>query len=419
MDSDRRKTLLYDHPKTKHVMADHARIEELIVKKLLGEITMEEETELQTLGNTSEENRELIDCMSPQAFGARLHDLRHIDDKKLDRAMKAKMRHIPGVLDWVTETTWIQRAARPACIVAAAALLIFGFAWWFFYNGARNGEMALNYPIEATLSWQQHTINLRSIPDGLSYKTGAIYIARLGNQIFINRRVDTTIADADAIEYQVNNISGLGAIQLFIQDSARTQIYPGSGVAFHIYEPGIPLKQKEMDSYGRVLFAVLRDFNTPFVVKTPKQEVAVLGTVFEVRDDNKENTRSVLCYSGSVQVRDPGIPPQKLKADQRLTVDATHTFKVSTGGFPKMPQWSSKERPFDFSDMNLDSAMTEIAHWYALSRVEFDPTIDRKRTGTVFSGKLSRYLTLQRLLSILERNDLHFQIRGQTLLVTK
>jgi|GEM_PF-6498265 len=416
-------------------MADHARIEELIVKKLLGEITMEEENELQALGNISTDNRELIDRMSPEAFGVRLHALRNIDDMKLDRAMKAKMRHIPGVLDWVPETTWIQRAARPVGIAATAALLIFGFALWFFGKGDSHVETALNYPVEATLSWRSndglldlseagkgsdyHSIELGSIPNGLSYKIGAIYIARLGNQIFINRRVDTTTTDADAIKYQVDNISGLEDIQLFIQDSTRTQVYPGSGLAFHIYKPGIPLKQKEMDSHGRVLFAVLNNSNTPFIVKTPKQEVAVLGTVFEVRDDNKESTSTVLCYSGSVLVRDPGIMPQKLKADQRLTVDPTHTFKVSTGGFPKMPQWSSKERPFDFSDMNLDSAMTEIAHWYALSKVKFDPAIDRTKMGTVFSGKLSRYLTLQRLLSILERNDLHFQIQGQTLLVKK
>lgn len=414
-------------------MADHARIEELIVKKLLGEITMEEEQEMQALGNASPENRELIDRMSPEAFGARLHALRNIDDEKLDREMKAKMRHIPDVLDWVAETTWIQRAARPVSI--AAALLIFGFAWWFFGKGDSHVETALNYPIEATLSWRSndgllnlseagkgpdyHSIELGGIPNGLSYKIGAIYVARLGNQIFINRRVDTTTTDADAIEYQVNNISGSGNFQLFIQDSTRTQVYPGSGIAFHIYESGIPLKQKEMGSYGRVLFAVLNNSNTPFIVKTPKQEVAVLGTVFEVRDDNKESTSTVLCYSGSVLVRDPGTAPQELKANQRLTVDSMHTLKVSTGGFPMTPQWSSKERPFDFSDMNLDSAMTEIAHWYALSKVKFDPAIDRKRTGTVFSGKLSRYLTLQRLLSILDRNELHFQIQGQTLLVTK
>jgi transmembrane sensor len=175
--------------------------------------------------------------------------------------------------------------------------------------------------------------------------------------------------------------------------------------------------ERRVTCYGRVLFNVSHNFEHPFVVKTPKQEITVLGTLFEVQDYTREDTGAVYCFSGKVSVKDSGRAPQILKARQRITVRPTRPSIVSTGDFPQA-QWSSPELFFDFSDLSLDSAMDQIAQWYAMSKVEFQPGMNRKKRGTVYIGKISRYLSLEQLLSIIERNDLHFTIQDRTILVS-
>src|SRR5579859_6161322 len=155
-------------------MAGHTRIDELIVKKLLGEITIEEEIELQVLGKASEENRELIARMSPEAFQRKWDALRSIDDQKLDRKMKQRMGHIPGVLEWVPETTWMVRAARPWSI-AASILLLASVVWWFSHTFLTSKTIS-HQPIEAKLWSQSDTIELGKMEEGKAYEAGQIRI---------------------------------------------------------------------------------------------------------------------------------------------------------------------------------------------------------------------------------------------------
>jgi hypothetical protein len=387
----------------------------LILKRLLGEITKEEDSELQALAKGSEEDREFIARMSPEAFHKRLSALKPVNYKRLFRLMKRKMGQIPGVLEWVPETTWIQRTARPLSI-AASILLIAALGWWFKYK-SRSSETILRQPTQARLLWDSDTIDLGKMPEGKAVNTGRMWIARMGNEFFVNQWLDTVAAVADTTEYQIA-VAGGGDIQVFFQDLTKAQITSGSVISFRLDPPGAILKQKEIACIGQVFFDVSHHFETPFIVKTPKQEVIVLGTQFRVRDFTKEDTSAVFCYSGKVIVKDPELETQTLVgSQQRVTVRPKHAPMVSTGDFPQA-QWSSPELYFDFTHLDLDSAMKEIARWYGISNVEIDRKINRKIRGTVMFGKISRYLPLQQLLSTIESTDLHFSIQGQTILVT-
>ena len=90
------------------------------------------------------------------------------------------------------------------------------------------------------------------------------------------------------------------------------------------------------------------------------------------------------------------------------------------GDFPQA-LWSSPELVFDFTHLDLDSAMNEIANWYGFTKIVFQHGVKRNIPGMVYAGLLSRYLTLNQLLSIIERSDLHFSIREQeqTILVSE
>ena len=395
-------------------MAD-LRMEELSWKNVHGTLTPKEEREMRALAAASPENKELLDRMNSNDFRQKLQALHKLDLRRFDETLIRKMGGHNPVPDWPPKTISLQRLFRPMRI-AASILLVAGLSWGIYYRYQRS--RARSYPpIMATLTWQQTTVDLGDMGEGKAYKAGEVQIDRMGNEFFIHRRPDPQTTGHDIVQYNLN-VQGKGDIQVFFQDTTRTQIYPKSGITFTSYPPDTLLTKKEMGCYGRVLFNVDHNSQIPFTVKTPKQEIAVLGTCFEVLDYNKEDTGATFCYTGKVRVKGPQAKSQVITGRQRITVDHKADPRISTGDFPEA-QWSSAELVFNFSNINLDSAMKEIAQWYDIPHVHFQPGIDRRSPGTVYTGKISRYLSLQQLLAILERDDLHFSIRDQTILVKK
>lgn len=395
-------------------MAD-LRMEELSWKNVLGTITPKEKSEMQTLAEVSRENRELLDRMNSNDFRVKLEELRMIDLQELDRKMKLRLGSDYPLFESTPETTSLRRIVRPLAV--AASILLVAVASWLGYSYFRSGKVESLPAISATLTCQGATFDLGDMGEGKAYKAGQIQIDRMGNEFFIHQRPDPWTAARDSVQYSLA-VEGKNAIQVFFQGAARTQIYANSGITFTSYPTDTVLTNKEMTCYGRVLFNIDHDPQAPFCVKTPKQEIAVLGTCFEVHDYNKEDTGAVFCYSGKVRVEGPRFQPHEIIARQRITVNPKAAPRISTGDFPEA-HWSSAELVFNFTHIDLDSAMKEIAQWYDVPAVHFEPGVNRKTPGTAYMGKISRYLSLQQLLAILERDDLHFAIQGQAILVKK
>lgn len=336
----------------------------------------------------------------------------------LDKLTKKKIGNIPGVLDWIPETGK-QRSLFPYGI-AASILLILGFGtalWLRSKSGSGNTTL---HPIEATLHWQSDTgpadsLLLRQMQEGMAYPAGAIQIARMGNQFFVLQGPDEAAAETDTLVYHFS-VRGKENIQVFFQDSTRMELSPNTILSFHAYPPGTPMKEKQLACNGEALFDINPNYQIPTVVKTLKEKITVLGTLFGLRDYKTEDTSAVFCYGGRVAVKDSNSATTILDSAQRATVRPGSGTKVSKNDFIQA-KWSSPELLFDFSNVNLDDAMHEIARWYGMSKVEYIGSMDRKTRGKVFIGQLSRYLTLQQLLSILERYNLHFSIQGSTILV--
>lgn len=300
-------------------------------------------------------------------------------------------------------------------VIKAACLLLIPGGLWLYLTPFSSGKMISRQPAKTTLYWKDDSMVLEAMEEGRCYKAGEMRIARMGNEFFITTEVVTA-----AMGYHLF-VEGKDPIQLFFPDTTRMQAYSGSTLSFTIYPSDTVPREKEMTCSGHVLFDVHHNYAIPFIVRTSKVEIVVLGTLFAVRDYAKEDTGAVFCYNGKVAVKNKDSLTRTLTAFQRVTVHSAHSEQeetVSTGDFPQA-QWSSPELPFDFTYLSLDSAMREIAYWYGKNSVEFGTGIDRETPGTVLIGKLSRYLTLRHLLSILDRNDLHFSTQGQTIRVNR
>jgi transmembrane sensor len=313
-------------------------------------------------------------------------------------------------------TTPLQRIARPWAIAAGILVVVAGGSIWLFHSSPAN-QKATYPPIEATLSWPSiNTIKLGEVQEGTALRAGEIQIARTGNEFFIYHLPYTSANVGDTIDYHLD-VTGKENVQVFFPDSTRTQIAPNSGIHFRSYAADTSIQEKVTYCYGQVLFDVSHRFLTPFEIESPRQKkITVLGTQFAIRDYTQEDTAATFCFNGKVLVKTPN-DTQVITAAQRVTVDRTYGLKVSSGDFPAA-HWSSPEQFFDFTDVDLDSAMKEIARWYGVTTVLYRTRVDRKKPGTVFVGPISRYISLSQLLAILDRKELHFSIQGAAILVS-
>lgn len=389
-------------------MADLLRMQELTLLKLLDEITAEQEDELQEMAQESEKNRLFIERMHPINFRKRVQVLRVFDGSRLEKLLEAEAENTDDPSE---------RRSLLIYSIAATILLVLGSGWWFIHRWGKHETTSLLLAT-ATLRWPADSINLGEMREGVAYKAGTIRIARVQNEFFVMRDSAIAAATTDTLKYRLE-VGGKEDIQVFFPDSTKIQVCPSSSLAFTYYPPSALLKEKRLGCDGEVLIEAGHHCQLPLIVETPRQEITVLGTLFEIRDYPAEDTGAVFCYSGKISVR-AADNIEVLRASQRLTTQTTSSIKISTGDFPQA-QWSSPELFFDFTHVDLQTAMQQIARWYGYTYVIFKDGVKKDIPGMVFSGQISRYLTLNHLLAILERKDLHFSIqeREQTILVSE
>ena len=68
---------------------------------------------------------------------------------------------------------------------------------------------------------------------------------------------------------------------------------------------------------------------------------------------------------------------------------------------------------FNFNDLDLPTAMRQLARWYDL-----DLLFEGKVPDKVIRGEMGRDLNLSQVLKILDRMEVHFRLEGRKLIVS-
>lgn len=162
---------------------------------------------------------------------------------------------------------------------------------------------------------------------------------------------------------------------------------------------------------GEGYFEVAKDKQHPFIVKTGRQEVEVLGTHFNISsyaDDEVEKTTLLegsvkLSASGNYKLLKPG-QQAKLSAG-KITISETDTDLAVA--------WKNNE--FVIESENIETIMKMISRWYNLEVVYIG-----EKTTQRFSGQVSRFDKLSKVLEIVESTgEARFDLKGRTVYVSK
>ncbi|WP_410219810.1 FecR family protein [Pedobacter sp.] len=174
--------------------------------------------------------------------------------------------------------------------------------------------------------------------------------------------------------------------------------------------------QKRMvELKGEAYFEVKEDKLHPFVVKTVKQEVEVLGTHFNINAYTDETTVKTTLLEGSVKVASYQAEhePEILKPGEQSILTAKG-FDIKQVDVDEAIDW--KNGYFMFNNEKQESIMRKIARWYNV-QVEYANPSAKEVT---YYGSISRFENVSKVLRKFEQTgEVRFEINNNKITVYK
>ncbi|MNX68638.1 fec operon regulator FecR [compost metagenome] len=171
--------------------------------------------------------------------------------------------------------------------------------------------------------------------------------------------------------------------------------------------------KREVELTGEAYFEVAHDKKQPFVVKTNKQEVEVLGTHFNINSYDDEPETKTTLLEGSIRVSPlsfGGKGKVILKPGQQAILNKNMQVVYAEVG--AAIAW--KNGFFHFKDADLYTVLRQLARWY-----DVEVIYQIERTNDEFVGDIPRTVTLATALKILNLGGVQYKIDGKKIIVTK
>ena len=142
---------------------------------------------------------------------------------------------------------------------------------------------------------------------------------------------------------------------------------------------------------GEAYFKVAKNTRQPFIVHTPKTDVLVTGTQFNVNTYNGDGIQTAL-VEGAVVTKSAGSRQVDLKPGFKVTYNAQRGFR--TEAFDETEVLSWMKGVYYFHNASLQELANVLARWYAI-KVHFEDAALQQKT---FSGELKKQQSLQSFL---------------------
>ncbi len=129
-------------------------------------------------------------------------------------------------------------------------------------------------------------------------------------------------------------------------------------------------KQREVKITGEVYFEVTKNSSKPFIVKTFKDEIKVLGTTFNINSYMEEGYIKTTLLEGAIEINKQILKPgQAYRNGQIVKTDVEQDIARKNGYF-------------NFNGTDLASAMRQIGRWYNI-----DVNYEGKNSGQLLRKK--------------------------------
>ena len=166
---------------------------------------------------------------------------------------------------------------------------------------------------------------------------------------------------------------------------------------------------------GECHFEVTRDSEHPFVVHSKVMDVAVLGTVFDLKTDSLQGKASTTLLQGEVRVQgNRGEGMICLSPGQIAHVDANSRKLIVKQMEEVHEHWYSST--LNFRQSGLRSIATTLEHIYGV-KVILSPELDLQKT---YTGTVPKKATVEEVLDLMQNAmPIRYKVVGNSVFITK
>ncbi|WP_374948150.1 FecR family protein [Mucilaginibacter sp.] len=250
------------------------------------------------------------------------------------------------------------------------------------------------------------TIVLDNAHNGTVARQGSTVVSKTADgQLVYNL---SKLAEANTAP-SVNTISTPrgGEYQVILPDGTKVWLNAASSLRFPTRFTG---NQRNVEITGEAYFEVTKNKLMPFKVKTPRAEIEVLGTHFNVMAYDDEALMKTTLLEGAVNIKS-GASTYKLKPGQQAQVNAAGNTNVTSNiDVEDVVAW--RYGIFQFTDAGIDVILRQASRWY-----DVEVTYKGKMPDKELNGHLSRNVKASALLKMLDYSGVKLHIEGKNIIV--
>lgn len=304
----------------------------------------------------------------------------------------------------------------PKMAIAASLVLVLGAGLFFFLPGRYQRDPALAKQsiykndiapgsIKATLTLSDgRKITLDGAKNGALAQQTGITITKTADGQLIYTVSDSKAASSKAFN-TIETPKG-GQYQIRLPDGTQVWLNAASSMKFPVSFKSS--KQRKVELKGEAYFEVAHLKKQPFVVKTDRQEVEVLGTHFDVKSYPDEQHTKTTLLEGLVRLNKGVL----LKPGQQ-GLSTGNSLAVRQVNVEEELDWKNKQ--FILNNEDLQSVMRRLSRWYDVEVVYQGVPPDLQFIGVVSSSR-----NISGVLKLMERTGkVKFRIEGRTVTVLK
>ncbi|OQP42972.1 hypothetical protein A4H97_12540 [Niastella yeongjuensis] len=345
--------------------------------------------------------------------------------------------------------TWQQQNTQPATIrripgvirywwVAASVLLLLSAGTYFLTKKNPPQPIAGAYKI-------------------LPGKDGAILTLADGSQVLLDsiqngviaqqagktaKIVDGTLmyeGSGSAVVYNVMSTPKARKFHLILPDGTNAWLNSASSIKYPTTFTG---NERKVTITGEVYFEVAHNAAMPFRLNVNNQaQIEVLGTHFNVKAYDDEPVINTTLLEGSISITlspnqtsqpgkkaplilKPGQQAQILIDQKKLQLNDAAKKTTSQEAQPGLKMVDNtdidqvmawKNGVFDFNDISFQDAMAQLERWYDIE-VVYENGIP---TDVELNGKMTKDITLNELVTVLEKIGVKCRLEGRKLLIQR
>lgn len=303
----------------------------------------------------------------------------------------------------------IHRLYITSISAAACILLLLGVSGYLFYGSKqvklsdpiaqlkKNSDMHTGSDICLILSENEHMTFEENNAEVKYSKKGEV---KVNSRTVVEEKIEDRVANTEEetktedipVKYNQLIVPKGKHSTLLLSDGTKLWVNANSHVIFPVK---FEKNKREIYVDGEAFLEVTRNDSCPFIVKTERMEVEVLGTSFNVNSYQHEENNVVL-VTGSVHVKTGTGQEAVLSPNQRFSCTTEGVASIQTVDVYDYICW--KDGLLRYRSESLSNILERLSHYYGKT-IKWDPDVAKLKC----SGKLDLKEDMEKVLNGLTR----------------